>query len=319
MTSRFVVTGATGFVGSAFVERLVAVAAGCEIVTLGRRRPPAASGWRSVDLASGESLAPLGRADVVVHIAAEKRDPARMQRVNVEGTRALLRAAADAGVVRFVLLSSVGVYGARPGSGRVTEAFPHTPANEYERTKDMAESETIAFCADAGIECVVLEPTNVVGHHADGAAFPLLSLMRNVRRGRVVRVSAAARANYVAVSDVAQALVLATLTPNLSGTFIVNEPMRLDDLLARVAEAVNARAPRLSMPPVLARAAGAAGSVTERVLRRSLPLNRERVRDLMNSTWYDSGALHAATGFAPAALAATIQHLAHLYTIEGRL
>ena len=319
MTSRVIVTGSTGFVGSVFLEALVAADPACEIVAVGRRRPLAASAWVDVDLAAPGRIGRLGRADALVHIAAEKREWSRMHAVNVEGTRALVRAAADAGVRRVVLLSSVGVYGARPGSGRVTEASPHAPANEYERTKNVGEDETIALCEDAGIGCVVLQPSNIIGVHASGAHFPLLSLLRNVRRGRVVRVSAAARANYVGVTDVAQALLLATWRPTLRGTFIVNEPMLLDELLEHVAQTVGARAPRRTVAPALARAAGAAGSISERLLRRSLPLNRERVRDLMNDTWYDASALRAATGLALSAVRPTVERLARAYAAEGRL
>jgi dihydroflavonol-4-reductase len=317
--SRVLVTGATGFVGQAFMSALSARADAPELVAFGRRAPAGVAHWVRGDLTAPETLHGLDGVHTVVHIAAEKRDAAAMYATNVEGTRALLRAARAARARRFVLLSSVGVYGAPPGSGRVTESFAHAPANEYERTKDLAEREVLASCRDAGIQCIVLQPSNVIGVSGDGAR-PLLSLMRNVKAGRVVRFSRRAQANYVAVRDVANALVLAALTDSLEGTFIVNEPMPLDAFLASVAEAVGREAPWLRVPSWVGHAAGVVGSMAERTLGRPAPINRTRVRELTNTTWYDASAWARATGSGCAhGVAAAITELADSYAAAGLL
>lgn len=317
--TRIFVTGATGFVGRAFMTALAARDDRPEVVAFGRRAPAAGVRWVSGSLTEPATLGGLGDVHTLVHIAAEKRETAAMHATNVEGTRALLRAADVAGVRRVVLLSSVGVYGAPAGSGRVTETFAHTPANEYERTKDLAERETIAFCRQAGIACVVLQPSNVVGMTAE-ATRPLLSLMRNVQAGRVVRFSSQARANYVSVTDVARALVIAALSDSIEGTYIVNEPMMLDAFLAIVAQAVGCRAPSLRVPAWVGRAAGVAGSVAERTLRRSIPINRARVRELTNTTWYDASAFMRTSGFRyEHGVATTVGELARSYEAAGLL
>lgn len=317
--SRIFVTGATGFVGGAFVSALAAHEDAPDLVVFGRRAPTADVSWVRGSLTDPTTIGGLEGVHTLVHIAAEKRDTAVMHATNVEGTHALLRAAHAAGVRRVVLLSSVGVYGAPPGSGRVAETFARTPANEYERTKDIAEREALAFCRHAGMGYVVLQPSNVIGPSANGAR-PLLSLMRNVKSGRVVRFSGEAKANYVSVTDVAAALVLATVTEALQGTYIVNEPMTLDAFLALVAAAVRRPAPSRHVPAWLGHAAGALGSMAERALGRSVPINRARVRELTNTTWYDASAFVSDAGFRyQHGVAMTVAELAKSYIAAGLL
>lgn len=107
------ITGASGFVGSALLRRHVDAG---DVVRCLSRRPKAVS-HSGVQVFEGNLERPddaLARfsdgLDVLYHCAAEVRDVRRMQAVNVEGVRALLRAAAGR-IGRWVQLSSVGVYG----------------------------------------------------------------------------------------------------------------------------------------------------------------------------------------------------------------
>src|SRR5262245_38988178 len=112
------VTGATGFVGAAVARRLIA--AGQELRYLLR----AGSSTRNIDGLAGEratgdlgDAASLKRAvagcHAVYHVAADYRlwvpEPSEIYRINVDGSVALLRAAAEAGVRRIVYCSSVAV------------------------------------------------------------------------------------------------------------------------------------------------------------------------------------------------------------------
>ena len=104
------ITGATGFVGGALVER--ALAAGNRVRALTRRtqRPREGVVWIDGALDLAASLATLVEgADAIVHVAGVVNTPTRAGFVagNVEGTRAMIAAAQDAGVRRFVHVSSL--------------------------------------------------------------------------------------------------------------------------------------------------------------------------------------------------------------------
>jgi nucleoside-diphosphate-sugar epimerase len=148
------VTGASGNVGTALLRRLTAPGSGAaQLRALARRHPPDVPPYRDVqwhltDL--GQDSSELGVArfldgvDAVVHLAwalQPGRRPEELHRVNVGGTRRVIRAAATAGVAQFVHMSSIGAY--TPGSVgvRVAEDWPTTgvPSSQYSRDKSEAE------------------------------------------------------------------------------------------------------------------------------------------------------------------------------------
>ena len=132
------VTGASGNLGTALLRRLTAPGAGvAEVRGLARRQPPDVapySGvrWHLADLGDPDSEAALAEfldgVDAVVHLAwalQPGRQPDQLRRVNVEGTRRVVRAAGAAGVRHVVHMSSIGAYAAgavgpagRPRTGR---------------------------------------------------------------------------------------------------------------------------------------------------------------------------------------------------------
>jgi nucleoside-diphosphate-sugar epimerase len=131
---RIVITGASGNVGSAVLKRLSGE--GHELVGV-CRRPPAAvapfdvASWVSVDLADHRAEQALtgvfAGADAVVHLAwgfQPSHDTAYLERVGVEGTRAVVGACRSAQVPHLVHMSSLGAYSPGPDDRRIDESWP---------------------------------------------------------------------------------------------------------------------------------------------------------------------------------------------------
>src|SRR5262245_64005789 len=127
------VTGGTGFVGANVVRELVALGASVRVLARRGSDRRALEGV-TVEIVEGDLLdrASLARAvrgaDTLYHIAADyrlwARDPGELHRVNVEGTRAILDAAGDAGVGRVVYTSTVGALGIPADGSAGTEDTP---------------------------------------------------------------------------------------------------------------------------------------------------------------------------------------------------
>src|SRR3954464_4580361 len=148
------VTGAPGSVGPALRRRPPAPGSGAAAVRgLARRQPPDVAPydtvqWHLADLGepAAEQALPgfLRGADAVVHLAwalQPGREPERLRRVNVEGTRRVVRAAVAAGVQHVVHMSSLGAYAPGAAEQKVAEDWPTTgiPTSQYSRDKSEAE------------------------------------------------------------------------------------------------------------------------------------------------------------------------------------
>jgi dihydroflavonol-4-reductase len=123
------------------------------------------------DLDAPETLpAAMKGATALFHVAADYRlwvrDPAAMHRTNVDGSAALIRAAAAAGVSRAVYTSSVAVLGIRKDGTPADENTPVTlddMIGPYKRSKFLAEEAVKAASADTGLPVVIVNPSTPIG------------------------------------------------------------------------------------------------------------------------------------------------------------
>lgn len=167
-------TGATGFVGHHVARALAAQGADLRLLV---RKSSNLKNLEGIpgdtvvgDLAQPESFAPaLSGCDAVLHVAADYRlwirDPQSMYRINVDGTRDLLRLARDAGVRRVVYTSSVATMHFRADGIVINEDTPVSLADmvgHYKRSKFLAEQQAIAAVND-GQQVIILNPTTPVG------------------------------------------------------------------------------------------------------------------------------------------------------------
>lgn len=197
---RILVTGGTGFVG-VNVARDLAQRGHDVIATHHARAPIAIAGvaWQPLSLET--PVLPEG-VEAVVHCAAIatvsacEADPARAERVNVEGTRGLAAATATRGIP-FVLTSTDLVFdGAKPP---YAEADPPTPTSVYARTKAQAERAAL----EAHPRAHVLRLALVVGAHLDRAGGFLAWTLDALREGRALPLYTNQRRTPLFVGDVA--------------------------------------------------------------------------------------------------------------------
>jgi nucleoside-diphosphate-sugar epimerase len=242
-----------------------------------------------------------------------------MDAVNHLGTHHLAEAAAAAGVRRFVYISSVGSYGALPTTGHIDEAFPHMPRNAYEASKDAGEAAVRAVGARTGMSVVVLQPSNVIGLTVDRSAYPLLGLMRMISKRLLVWFgSVEPYVNYVSVDDAAAAALASLDAP--AGTYIINTPARLADVVAWISDELDCPFPRRHLPLWVGQLAASMGSALERGTGCNMPLQRERLTELTNTNRYDPTLFMRATGFVyPMGVENLVRFLVRTYREWGLL
>lgn len=316
-------TGTSGFVGGYFLRGLISIFPQMSVIVGGRNIPatvPIADKIKHVFLDLSKSVDIQVVPDIIFHIAGEKHDESKMWDVNLEGTRRLLDWAVHNDTKRFIYLSSVGVYGARKNAGVIREDSRKNPENVYEKSKNAAEDLVKEQCLKCGMQYVILQPSNVIGLTND-KAYPLLGMMRMIKKGLFTYFDdGAACFNYVAVEDVADGLVAAVSELAANRSFILNSPIQMKAAVDWIADAVGVACPQRKLPTPLGFVAGEAASTFTRLTGKSLPFNRERFRELTNTTRYDGNAIVDATGFAyPFGIETAIRQLVHNYVKKGLL
>jgi 2-alkyl-3-oxoalkanoate reductase len=262
MTHRYLVTGATGFVGGHFVE--ACARRGIAVNTIAR---PASDtsllDQLGVTVFRGDFADPalLGKAladvDVVVHCAAKVGDWGPIEdfrAVNVEALRCLLDACKGRALHRFVHLSSLGVYQARHHYGTdETEPLPRDHQDAYAKTKVESEELALRYQREAGIPVVLLRPGFIYGPR-DRTVLP--RLIEALRKKQVPYFSGGRRAlNTIYIGNLVDAMFLAIENPqamgqayNLTDGEIVSKRQYIDT----VADGMSLSRPTRSVPLWLA-------------------------------------------------------------------
>jgi uncharacterized protein len=248
-------TGASGFLGPLFVQRLLERGHGVHVLardverTLGRL-PKGVSG-AVFDAASPLSPDALGGAEAVVHLAGEpvaqrwtERARRRIRDSRVVGTRLLVEAMRAAGTVRhFVSASAIGYYGAHRGAEPLTESS--VPGDDFLARVCRAWEAEAQQAAAAGIRTVVAR-IGVVLHPEGGALQQMLPVFRLGLGGRMG--SGRQYMSWVEREDTLGLLLFALEQPELTGPLNVTAPEPLTN--AEVARALGAALHRPAVLPV---------------------------------------------------------------------
>lgn len=260
---KWLVTGASGFVGRALVARLAAEPNWTVVAATRRGGPPLAPGVPRLVApaleAAGDWSVALQGVHVVVHLAArvhvmreQSRDPlAEFRRVNVQGSLALARQALQAGVRRFVFVSSVKVHGESTWPGAPFRADdPPRPGDAYGQSKLEAENGLRALVRGSSMELVIVRPPLVYG---PGVQANFRALLRAAAGGWPLPLGAVHNLrSFVALDNLVDLLVLCGTHPAAAHqAFLVSDGCDLSTtaLLQRLALA-HGRPARLWPLPV---------------------------------------------------------------------
>lgn len=254
------VTGATGFVGAAVARileekghrlRLLSRAGNDRRNLEGLNKPEIVEG----DLAQPETYAgALKECDFLFHVAADYRiwvpDEAAMNRVNVEGTKALMQAALDAKIKKVVYTSSVATLGIPKGGKSGTEDTPVSLGNMigvYKRSKYLAEQEVHTLIKEKALPAVIVNPSTPIGPR-DIKPTPTGRIMIEAAAGRMPAYVDTGL-NIAHVDDVAMGHYLALKMGKVGERYILGgENLGFADILAIVADLTGQKAPTIKIP-----------------------------------------------------------------------
>jgi UDP-glucose 4-epimerase len=301
------VTGAGGFIGRALCAALVN--AGAPVREVRRPgAPPPTEGLERAEipgLERGALARAFAGADVVVHLAGKTRwlrddagDPlAAFRRVNVEGTRAAVEAAADAGVRRILVASSVKAVGESTPVPWSESTIP-APTGPYGVSKLEAERAAFAVAEARGIDTVVMRFPLVYG---PGAPPNLLRLVSLVSRGWPLPLGGIDnRRSMLSTGNLVEAVRALAGIRGLGGqVFFVTDGVDLStpELIQTIATSLGRRARLFRIAPRLFRTAGSIGDVLNRVIR--FPMTRAEVQALSGSLVVSNAKLVEWTGYRP--------------------
>lgn len=259
MPDTVLVTGASGFVGSAVARRLLDAGYCVRALVRGTSRLDNLRGL-DIDLIIGDLRSPatlahaLAGCDGLFHVAADYRlwalRPSEIYASNVRGTRNAVLAAARAGVKRIVYTSSVATLGLRPDGVPANEETPVSISDmigHYKRSKFLAEQKVRQLAHKEKLQLVIVNPSTPVGPR-DIKPTPTGRMILDAARGRMPAYVDTGL-NIVHVDDVADGHLLAYERGTAGRRYILGgDDMSLRQILAAVAEIVGRRPPRVRLP-----------------------------------------------------------------------
>ena len=292
---KVLVTGATGFIGRKVVDALVE--AGHEVTAFVRNTSNVSGLAEGVHIFEGDLLdtESLKQAvvdqDAVMHFAAYfdfyATDEELLYRTNVEGTKGLMKACADASVQRFIYCSTTEVIGPVrfPPGNEDTELCPQF---EYARSKIKAEESIREISKSRNLDHIILRATGVVG---EGDMYVGFDIVEAVATGAAPFIpDGETKINmFMHVDDVESAFVAALTSQSaLNETIILcpDDAVSWIKLFDELAEHTGGKAPRPGLPMILARLGMAILSRFKGRGRKTFLWHTESIKAVGQSRWY---------------------------------
>jgi nucleoside-diphosphate-sugar epimerase len=270
------VAGASGFIGSQMVRRLLA---GNSVTSLVRRPETAIPGSKVVvgDLTEPATLKFDGDYDVVYHFAALtpiERNKEKLAKVNYEGTKNLFGAVKDR-TKSFVYASGLAVFD--PGvEGRVvTESTPVNPDTEFVKMRIEAQRYLQEQCKDRGIDFTVVHFGDIV--YGNGGSFKSMFIDRLKNGSFKIPGNGEYYKNFVHIDDAVNAVIAIVKKNAVNQSYIItdSEPVLFKDFVYFAADKMEVKRPG-TVPLILAKVA--LGSDLIKMLTKSMKASNEKIR-----------------------------------------
>jgi nucleoside-diphosphate-sugar epimerase len=302
------VTGATGFLGSALVTELLKQQQPVRVLARDEARARAQFG-DAVEIVVGEitDAAQVQRAvtgaSIVYHFAGRLYHPSTpaelYYRTHVEGTRILLDACkAQSSLQRIVHCSTTGVYGVT-GRTPAAEDAPFAPTNPYEKSKLEGELLALQACKEDGLPVSVARPGLVYGP----GDLHLLGFFASIKKGRPCLIDGGkALIHPIYIDDMTAAFLLCAERPQAIGhsyNIAGDHPVSFRELAEAIAHSLGRSLPRGDIPLWLANLASDIFALIPGMKGENAPLTRSRVRFLTNNRVYNIERARNELGFAP--------------------
>ena len=253
------ITGATGFVGSAVLRQLIQTGHSVRALVRPKSNRQNLTGFKletiTGDLTDRASLdRALAGCSTLFHVAADYRlwvpNPQETYETNVTGTRNIMLAAAHAGVTRIIYTSSVATLGLTPDGSPADENTPVSLADmigPYKRSKFMAEAEVKQLVKEQGLPVIIVNPSTPIGPR-DIKPTPTGRMIVDAASGRMPAYVDTGL-NLVHVDDVAIGHLLAWERGEIGERYVLGAVnMTLKEILTELAAITGRRPPRIRLP-----------------------------------------------------------------------
>lgn len=302
------ITGGGGFIGSHLVDSQLAQGQYVRTLDLHAGHLTQVASHPNLEIVVGDIAddnlvrRSLEDIDLIYHLASAHLDTSlsdeHYQRINVDGTVDLLKAAKKAGVKRVVHCSSVGVIGdvENPPADETTLC---NPTNIYEKTKLAGERAALAFTEEEGLPVVVARPAWVYGPRCPRTK----KLFHGIRKGRFPIFGRGQNLRHpIYISDAVSGLELCGEKDQISGQVYIiagDEPATIEELVGLVANTVGVNPPRIHLPIFVGMLIAYSLQIVYTPIGRQPPFSRRSLDFFLKNNAYDISKARHDLGFCP--------------------
>lgn len=302
MNKKILITGASGFIGSFLVEELLRDGVNLRDLRLLIKPNESLENLplKNFDIVRADIRnkkavkKAMEEVETVFHLAAktvfEGKTSKDFKGVNVDGTQNLLEAAKGKKIQKFVLFSSIAVYGLPAYAGErinCDETWPKKPMEDYGRSKLEAEKRLIKAHKDWGIPYVIIRPTTVYGQRDYQG---ILELYRAIKGHYFFNIGDGKnKMDYVFVKDLVKGVRQAQLSKYNADDFILgaDKKLTLKEIVKCVAKSINEKVPSWYVPKFIAFPISYLVELLSKILGINPPFFPNRVRIMTTNCYFN--------------------------------